>query len=178
MLHVIPDLDDERNLWPTPTSNDVPDWKCRECGFVNRDSCTVCETCETHKPMHPRLETRPSYTERPSSASSSDRRSPSPETENAIDREHSPDLSSIHRRNSSIEGSSSEPDMSDNDQPSDYASTGSKGGQKSSYSPHDHQRHSPRNATKQRSSSKGKYSIEIDLKLLNGLLFPSSMTCD
>lgn len=156
----------------------MPDWKCRECGFVNRDSCTVCDTCETRKPMHPRLETRSSYTERPSSASSSDRRSPSPETESAIDREDSPDLSSIHRRDSSTERSSSESDMSDHDQRSYHATTGSKGRQKSSYSSHDHQRHSSRNATKQRSSSNGKYSIENNLKLLNVLLFPSSMSCD
>lgn len=64
------------------SSSNAEEWKCRECGYINRRTATatICGTCGTLKPIRPLLEPRLSYT----------RRSPSPVTETMYNRVGSP----------------------------------------------------------------------------------------
>ncbi len=81
MSNVLLDPSNEQHALLTAPSSDAQDWKCRECGFVNRTRDTICDTCATPKPMRPLLETRLSYTNRDPSPSPSNRHSRSPSEE-------------------------------------------------------------------------------------------------
>ncbi|CAF1025353.1 unnamed protein product [Rotaria sordida] len=150
------DLSDQQDPITTLSSTEVQDWKCRECGFTNKDSDTACDACETHKPMHPRLEIRPSHSERRMSASPSDRRSSSPEDESMYSRADSRSSSRARRRSSSREQSPSKKDLSDNERSYPYSSiVGSRSRRKSSdsCSSDDNRYQSSENNTKQRQTS-------------------------
>ncbi|UJR32654.1 hypothetical protein I4U23_020114 [Adineta vaga] len=117
------------------SSTDALDWKCRECGYINEDSETICDTCGTEKPIHPCLETHQSYSERRRSVSSSDGRSSSPEQELMYNRSGSISPISFQRRDSSSDESSSTIDMSNSENHGNHSSFQSrKSRQKSSYS--------------------------------------------
>jgi len=64
-----------------------------------------CETCGTSKPIRPPLETSLSYTKRSPSASPSDRRSSSSETETMFNRTGSPSPPRGRRQSSHLESS-------------------------------------------------------------------------
>ncbi|CAF2836536.1 unnamed protein product [Rotaria sp. Silwood2] len=137
------------------SSTEVQDWKCRECGFTNKDSDNACDTCGTHKPMHPSLETRRSYSERRLSSSSSDRRSPSPEDEYIYSRADSRSSSRVRQRSSSRELSPAKNDLPDKENSYPYSSTVSRSRRKSSnsYSSDDNRYQSSEKKTKQREPS-------------------------
>ncbi len=128
---IILDPSEEQNLLPTSPSINVQNWKCRECGFINKDRNTICDTCQSPKSIHPHLETRTSYTEKCASISPSNRRNPSPEYETMYNRAGSQSPSRERRKSSH------------------------------SYSSDDNQYQSSRNIEKQRRSSKSKYHIKV-----------------
>ncbi len=119
--------------------------------------------------MRPRLETRLSYTKRLPSSSPSDRRSPSLEKETMFNRAGSPSPSPVHRQNSSREQS-----------PAKSKTSGhrSRGHRKSSHSnsSDDNQNQYSGDTTGKKRSSKGKYYIDDSTKVLNILVFPSSIS--
>jgi hypothetical protein len=151
-------------LLPSP-SIEVQDWKCRECDFVNKDKDTVCDTCETPKPMRPCLETRRSYSKRSPPASPSNRRSPSPEKETMYNRTGSLSLSSFRRQDSSHEQSPSKIEISDDEKPVTRSSIRSRDRRKTSHSSslEDNQDPASIDITKQRRLSQSKYHINDSL---------------
>ncbi len=151
-------------MLPSP-SIEVQDWKCRECDFVNKDKDTVCDTCETPKPMRPCLETRRSYSKRSPPASPSNRRSPSPENETMYNRTGSLSPSSFQRQDSSREQSPSKMDRSDDEKPSTRSSIRSRDRRKTSHSSSSDDNQDPASIdiTKQRRLSQSKYHINDSL---------------
>ena len=106
MFYIISDPVDEQSLLYTSPSNDDQNWKCRECGFINKYSDDICDTCETPKPIRPILEKHLSYTKRSPSPSPSNTRSPSPEEEILHNRTSSKSPSRGSRKSSSSPSSS------------------------------------------------------------------------
>ncbi|CAF1175267.1 unnamed protein product [Adineta steineri] len=157
--------DEERNM-ATIHSTDVQDWKCRDCGYVNKDSDTVCDTCETSKPIRPSHEIYTNYSEKRPSTSLSDSRSSSPAS-----REDSPSPTSFRQQNSSRERSLTKTDESEYEKSSTHSSVLSRKHQRSlqSCSLDDNEGPSSIDVTKCSQSSKSKY-------LINGYLGVASFT--
>ncbi|CAF4199083.1 unnamed protein product, partial [Adineta steineri] len=160
------DSSDEEHNMATLQSTDVQDWKCRECGYVNEDSDTVCDTCGTCKPIRPSHEIHTNYSERRPSISSSESHSSSSASRNMYSRVESPGPTSFRQQNSSREQSPSKTDESDDEKSSTHSSVRSRIRRKSSqsYSLDDNQDLSSTDAIKQKQSPKNSFRIHSPLR--------------
>lgn len=142
----------EQSLLHTSSSSssvDIEEWKCRECGYLNKMTAKRCETCSKAKPIHPLFERHLSYTRRTSSPSPCDRRSPSPEIKTMSNRTGS--LSQPKDRR--------EPSLSDSSDSNQHLSS--------------------RNIKKQKRSSSSKYHrISMSIIYLFFLLFQIRLKID
>ncbi|CAF4073066.1 unnamed protein product, partial [Adineta steineri] len=157
--------DEERNM-ATLQPTDVQDWKCRECGYVNEDSGTVCDTCGTCKPIRPSHEIHTNYSERRPSRSSSGSRSSSSASRTMYSRVDSPSPTSFRQQNSSREQSPSKTDESDDEKSFTHSPVRSRIRRKSSqsYSLDDNQDPSSTDAIKQKQSPKNSFRIHSPLR--------------
>ncbi|CAF0808653.1 unnamed protein product [Adineta ricciae] len=99
----------DRHFSPTTC---VQNWKCRECGYINDEKNISCDTCDTEKPIYPCLEIPYSNSDEYGELSSfGDRDYSSQVSETVYDRSGLSSPSSIRRKTSRSDRSSSSSDQ-------------------------------------------------------------------